>query len=162
MRYTLGGLAAENDFLLAAPIHIPDGNGGSYKTELALFRSAERTEKIIWWHADDPRPEPHNHPWDFQSTILNGGYTEHRWWQEDGIWNSETKIYRAGDVNVVKANVFHVVVNVLPQTITHLICGKASENNLWGYLNLDDLTYIPAKKEVSFVEDLKKLNPHLR
>jgi len=160
---TLGGLLAQNGFLEAPPNHIPDDFGGSYKTELALFRSKERTEKIIWWHSDDPRPEPHNHPWPFESTILSGGYSEKRWWYDENnvLQQSEHK-YRKGDINKVNANVFHVVFDVLPKTVTHLICGEASENNIWGYLSLEDFTYFDAKKDPEFFSKMVLINPHLK
>lgn len=67
------------EHLMTPPLHIPDGKGEAFKTELVLERSEERTVKIQWWYADDPRKDPHNHPWSFQSEILSGGYTEDRW-----------------------------------------------------------------------------------
>lgn len=158
---TLGGLKAISGYLESAPVHIPDGKGGAYKTELALFRSQERTEKIIWWHSDDPRPEPHNHPWRFESTIINGGYSEKRWWLEDGILRDEIRHYKKGDINVVEADVFHVVYDILPQTVTHLICGEASENNIWGYLDLETFQYFDAVRDPNFVNLIRAINPHL-
>jgi hypothetical protein len=157
---TLGGLDAINGLLLAPPVHIPDEKGGAYKTELSLIRTMDRAEKIIWWHGSDPRTEPHNHPWPFESSILSGGYTEHRWWKENGVWKTDTVIYRAGNINKVDSNVFHVVVNVQPETVTHVVCGKNNDNK-WGYLDLN-LEYIPAKPEAKFREALLSLNPHLR
>jgi hypothetical protein len=162
MKLTLGGLPAISNNLESPPVHIPDGKGGAYKTELALFRSAERTEKIIWWHSDDPRKEPHNHPWYFESTILSGGYTEARWWIDENN-ELQTKVidYRAGDVNIVPANVYHVVYNIQPKTVTHLRCGQASENNAWGYLNLQTLEHVPATSDPAFLTQIRLINPHL-
>jgi hypothetical protein len=162
-KLTLGGLEAISNNLESPPVHIPNGNGGAYKTELALFRSQERTEKIIWWHTDDPRQEPHNHPWRFESTILSGGYSENRWWfDENGALQQSSRTYRKGDVNTVEANVFHVVFDVEPKTVTHLICGNASENNIWGYLSLEDFTYFDAERNPDFVDLIRAINPHLR
>ena len=168
MNTTLGGLPAFSENLQAPPTHIPDGKGGAYKTELALFRSAERTEKIIWWYADDPRPEPHNHPWRFESTILSGGYTEDRWWLEwdetayGRLWMHDTRTYRAGDVNIVEANVFHVVRDVQPHTVTRLLCGQASPGNVWGYLDLESKAYSDAERDPNFLQWMREINPHLR
>ena len=40
----------------------------SYKSELVLLRDPDLgTKKILWWYDKDPRPLPHNHPWDFRS-----------------------------------------------------------------------------------------------
>jgi hypothetical protein len=162
MKTTLGGLPIEGKYLQLTPTHIPDGKGGAYKTELPLIRSKEKTEKIIWWHEDDPRPEPHNHPWRFESIILSGGYTEHRYWVKDGKLESATIKYFAGDVNVVESDVYHVVVDVLPETVTHLVCGEASEGNTWGYLDLDTLEHVPATKDPDFFNQLVEINPHLK
>ena len=163
-KLTLGGLKAVAGYLESPPVHIPDENGSAYKTELALFRSEDRTEKIIWWHKDDPRPEPHNHPWSFDSTILSGGYSEKRWWFDDvdGTLQHSVHHYRKGDVNSVKANIFHVVYDVLPKTVTHLVCGKASVNNIWGYLRLEDFTYFDAERNPNFITLLHTINPHLK
>jgi hypothetical protein len=162
-KLTLGGLSAIAGNLQSPPVHIPDGKGGAYKTELALFRSQERTEKILWWHADDPRPEPHNHPWDFVSDILSGGYSERRYWlDENGELQSATMTYRAGEQNIVPANVFHVVYDVQPNTVTYLTCGKASDGNLWGYLDLSTKTYADAERDPNFLTFLQEINPHLR
>lgn len=162
MKTTTSGLPIQNKTLQQPPTHIPDGNGGCYKTELALVRTPEYTEKIIWWYKDDPRKEPHNHPWDFVSSILSGGYTEDRWWIEDGVLQKITKAYRAGDENVVPSSVYHVVYDVQPGTVTNLKCGVASEGNAWGYLDLNTLEHIPAKGSPDFLEELWKINPHLR
>lgn len=168
MKTTLGGLPIEGKYLQLTPTHIPDGKGGAYKTELPLIRSKEKTEKIIWWHEDDPRSEPHNHPWRFESNILSGGYTEHRWWQESdpegyGLsWKSDTRTYRKGDINIVESDVYHVIVDVLPETVTHLVCGEASEGNTWGYLDLDTLEHVPATKDPDFFNQLVEINPHLK
>ena len=165
MGTTTGGFALTNDQLESPPAHIPDGQGGAYKTELALFRSPERTEKIIWWYSDDPRPEPHNHPWRFESTILSGGYTEDRWWiDEKGTLQKATNVYRANEQNLnrVGAHVFHVVRDVQPKTTTKLLCGQASEGNAWGYLDLSTKEYVEAEKDSAFLEWLKEINPHIR
>lgn len=162
---TTGGFDLKNDQLESPPAHIPDGKGGAYKTELTLYRSPERTEKIIWWYSDDPRPEPHNHPWRFESTILSGGYTEDRWWIDDnGELQKRTITYSADgqNVNVVETNVFHVVRDVQPKTTTKLLCGQASEGNAWGYLDLSTKEYTEAEKDPSFLDWMRDINPHMR
>jgi len=165
MKTTSLGFALTADQLETPPFHVPNTKGGAYKTELVLFRSPERTEKIIWWHEDDPRPEPHNHPWRFESTILSGGYTEDRWWiDEKGELQKETITYRANDrnINVCEANVFHVVRDIQPKTTTKLLCGQASEGNAWGYLDLSTKAYSQAENDPKFRDWLREINPHLR
>ena len=161
---TSGGLPISAAHLQTPPIHIPDGSGGAYKTELVLFRDpTTRTEKVIWWHADDPRPDPHNHPWGFTSSILAGGYTEERYDVSGHLF--ETHIYRAGDINSVAANDFHRVVDVQPGTVTHLVCGPAAEGNAWGYRAKDTGDYYPFQDPLAgtstFLDEMRAINPHM-
>ena len=121
-----GNPLAHADFAVP-PLHIPDGEGGAYKTELVLERSTFRVVKLQWWHAPDPRREPHNHPWlsidkdgveyQFKSEILAGGYTETRHYL-DGTTTTHT--YRQGDVNVCLGGTFHrrFVISPRPEDFT--------------------------------------------
>lgn len=134
------------------------------------------TLKLTWWHAGDPRPLPHNHPWrdkdgvSFYSSILSGGYTE-TVYRLDG--STEERVYRAGDVNVARHDEYHVVGDVLPQTVTLMACGprvKPEEGQSpWGYLLTgDDGRMVPVGPTHPSVMDpgagdrFKALNPHLR
>lgn len=163
---TTGGQALVSAQLEAPPIHIPDGKGGAYKTELAIERTPDRTVKILWWHADDPRPEPHNHPWPFRSEILSGGYSETRYWVESGVVKTEQKTYRKGDFNDMPDHVFHVVHDVQPKTVTRLTCGKAAPNNEWGYIDTTTGQYTSARDpkfaDNEFIDKLRAINPHMR
>jgi hypothetical protein len=159
---TAGGLALSHDMLAAPPVHIPDGRGGAYKTELTIERGPDRTVKILWWYADDPRTEPHNHPWAFTSEILTGGYTDERYrLASDGTIDHETVVVRAGDVNVVPADLYHRVTDVMPGTVTRMTCGSATEGNAWGYLDIVSGEISPSHDPM-FVANLRAINPHLR
>jgi hypothetical protein len=159
---TAGGLALSHDMLAAPPVHIPDGRGGAYKTELVIERGLDRTVKILWWYADDPRMEPHNHPWAFTSEILAGGYTDERYrMASDGTISHETVVVRAGDVNVVPADIYHRVTDVMPGTVTRMTCGSATSGNAWGYLDIAS-GEIATSDDPTFVTNLRAINPHLR
>ncbi len=107
---------------------------------------------------------PHNHPWDFTSQILRGGYTDVRYWLDrNGRVQSETKQVREGDENVVPCDIYHIVVDVLPQTTTRLECGPASAGNAWGYLDKTAAQHIPFQEiDPTFVQRFRAINPHLR
>lgn len=165
---TGSGQSLRSEAFLAPPVHIPNAGSGanarhSFKSELVLLRLPDQaTRKILWWHAADPRTVPHNHPWDFRSAILSGGYTEERFRIDDGEIIREVVEYAAGDVNVVPADVFHNVIDVKPETVTFLDCGPARAGNEWGYLNPADGEYSDWKQHSpeNFVELFKLLNAH--
>lgn len=163
MTTTSGGFPLSHEFLTMPPIHIPDLRGGAYKTELVISRSNEYTEKYIWWHADDPREDFHNHPWStFTSEILSGGYTQEAIWRDvNGVVKSQIDSFRAGDFNMVAREVYHRVYDVLPNTVTHLKCGETLDNGQWDYMNPDNGETFPIV-DPTFRERLEALNPHLR
>jgi len=166
MTTTSGGLPLTSLLLQVPPLHIPDGKGGSYKSELVLERGPDATTKILWWHADDPRTEPHNHPWPFVSEILSGGYDDVRYVvAEDGSVTETVTTVRAGDFNTVPQDAFHTVRNVQPGTVTLMRCGALVTND-WGYLNVEDGTFTAWNQfpftDPDFITNLRAINPHLR
>lgn len=158
---TTAGLALEHLALEKPPLHIPNAAGEPYKTELVLYRSPDQTVKVNFWHLPDDDRSPHNHPWRFVSEILHGGYEEKRFWVEDGVVKSEECAYSRGDTNVVDTNIFHLVTKVEPGTVTRMTCGKASDGNEWGYLDVNSGTYTPAEPDPTFLERLRANNRFL-
>ena len=163
------GLSLTATAFATPPIHVPNGGDGafarhSYKSELTLVKDpGVCTQKILWWHTKDPREIPHNHPWDFRSAVLRGGYTEERFWLDDsGRLQRETLRHAAGDVNTVPANVYHNVIHVEPGTVTFLDCGPARPGNQWGYLDLSSLEHLDFTKvtPANLKEIFAELNPH--
>lgn len=154
-----------------------------YKTDIIVYDQADQgTLKITKWHADDPRGEtPHNHPWadeeglSFISYIVRGGYTE-TITNLDG--STETRQYRAGDLNIAKYAEFHTVSEILPGTLTILMCAPravvAEGDQPWGYIVFEDADGMPIEtaelvgmndprtKDVTFLERGAVLNPSLR
>ena len=158
---TSAGFALQHVTLTAPPVHIPDGNGGAFKTELVIERSPERTVKLVWWYADDPRTEPHNHPWPFRSEILAGGYTDDRYWFECGKLCHEQREHRAGDFNEVPRTIFHNVSGVIPGTVTRMTCGPVVDGGQWNHLDIATGELLTSD-DPEFVTQLRALNPHLR
>lgn len=168
------GLALASDQFEAPPIHVPNATG-SFKSELTVIRSPELTIKLMWWYADDPRAEPHNHPWkglnrglvdsrlaqrvdnrlaqmgahwddvSFVSEVIDGGYTEIVHQVVDGKVQRSERSYRAGDINVALHGAYHVVVDVQPKTRTRLTCGASTPGNEWGYLDVNTGEYVSAR-----------------
>lgn len=149
-------------FFELPPRLIPNAKGEGYKTELIQVQSPDLTVKWNWWHLPDCDRLPHNHPWNFTSLIHYGGYTERRFWVENGKVYSEERTYKEGEVNQINKDEFHLVTSVLPRTLTQMTCLEATKGNAWGYLDIDTGLYIPAQKDPDFMERLYKLNPFLR
>ena len=155
----------ETEFL-GVPLHIPDTNGDPYKTQLILNRTPSQTTKINWWHkADNNRGDvnlPHNHPWPFRSKILQGGYTEDVYWLVDGVVYKETYTYKEGDINICPLHIFHMVVDIKPNTISMMICGAEVANRRWGYLDPKTGKYQDAVLDPNYLKNLKENNKFLR
>lgn len=138
------GASTSVPLFLGRPVHIPDASDGSYKTEIVVYDGPGGTIKINYWSGKDPREESHNHPWkgedgvSFVSYILQGGYTETVKYLEDGVWKTRKNTYRAGDKNTAMWAEFHTVDEVLPNTVTLMVCGPRytpPEGQAWGYVH---------------------------
>jgi len=74
-----------------------------------------------WLHrflrADSER-HLHSHPWDADSTILCGWYTEEVL-RVDGI-NKREITWHVGDENIISTNKIHRIIDVEPNTWTHM------------------------------------------
>jgi hypothetical protein len=170
---TIGSqLPALANLLVTKPMHVPDGSGSVFKTEVVIYRSPELTIKINYWHGDDPRATPHTHPWPFESFILHGGYTEiTTLLSEDGTVSKEHRTFAAGDRNVVPLwtadgrRVGHTVGQVLPGTVTLMVCGPASPGLEWGHFEEAEsgvFQYVKTSPDPSFRDQLKAANKYMR
>jgi len=66
----------------------------------------------------------HDHPWDFISVILKGGYIEN-------VLHS-TRAFKPGDINVHKAEDVHKLTLLTSPTWTFVLTGRS--RRVWGYL----------------------------
>ena len=80
----------------------------------------------------------HDHPWDFTTTILTGGYWEHlppADWQPDNplgpAWNARTESRSPGQSVFRVAEQLHCVGQVFPGTVTLVRTGKRRRD--WGF-----------------------------
>ncbi len=161
---TTAGLEIKHDAFAKPPLHIPNGKGEPYKTELVEQRDPDgETIKWNFWHLRDDDRAPHNHPWDFTSTIVHGGYSETCFWVDgDGKVQSTEYVHVVGDVFAVNTRMFHIVTKVLPGTVTRMVCGKAkTKDNEWGYLDTATGLYSRALPDLDFLSRLRALNPFL-
>lgn len=90
----------------------------------------------IWTH--DADPAPHNHPWSWAvAIVLSGGYREYR--PHGPLWAGPrdqqglpmARHLRFGSCNVIRADDYHRITSVLPDTWTLFITGP--KTNGWGF-----------------------------
>lgn len=101
------------------------------------FESAESVLLHYFVRGDDDQ-SLHDHPWDFTTTILTGGYWEHLppadWQFGDAVgptWNERIEVRAAGmTVNRI-ADHLHCVGDVLPGTWTLVRTGARKRD--WGF-----------------------------
>ena len=166
---TSAGLEISHAPFAKPPLHIPNAAGLPYKTELVEMRDPDgQTIKWNFWHAPDDDRAPHNHPWDFVSQIIHGGYTERRFVviHKEGSDEVELRVsehtYKVGDVNRLTRDVFHLVTAVVPGTVTRMVCEKAAPGNEWGYLDPKTGSYSKAAPDPSFIDRLKANNRFMK
>ncbi len=80
----------------------------------------------------------HDHPWDFVSIVLKGGYTEIRpavgmagEWDEDGAEPTYPTVRTVGDIAFRRAEDRHRIISVEPDTYTLCITGPKKKS--WGF-----------------------------
>jgi len=145
---------------------IPGLDGAPYKAESRRDGEEPGTlERFSVWIFNDPRDDPHTHPWPFTSRILTGGYSERRYrkgpdgeWREIGVY-----VHRAGAVVEMPAGDAHVVFDVKEGTTTHMLIGKLIAGAQdWGHLVEDEdgtrLGYVPVQPDAAFKSRLDVLN----
>jgi len=106
----------------------PDGT--RYLTRFIVFRCSRGLRYLHRIHRHDPDRHVHNHPWPAKCYVLWGGYTEVVQNRFSGYQLRRT--YRRGDVNELRENEYHRIVDVLPNTWTWVVGGRRYRR--WGFL----------------------------
>jgi len=100
----------------------------------------ETSDSVLlhYMHRCDNDPALHDHPWNFDTTILSGGYSEMRprlfdWPHEQGPILNTCKLYErvVGDTLHRKATDLHMVKKPLLNTWTLVRCGERVRK--WGF-----------------------------
>lgn len=79
--------------------------------------------RVHVWHRSDDKRFLHNHPFNFLTIVLKGGYTD--------VQEGKTDVLSRGSVRFRKASHLHYVAWPNDPTITLLICGPKKQN--WGF-----------------------------
>lgn len=94
-----------------------------YIKRLFVLKSPMNSICVHWINKPDPEPYDHDHPVDFFSIVLSGGYAERR----NGVirWRRRWNFIRAS------AEDQHTIVEVLPNTVTLCFMGRKTRD--WGF-----------------------------
>lgn len=110
-----------------------DGVETLYLRRWFLLRSKYLNVYIHYIARPDEDPDPHDHPWNFLSVRLKGGYTERIWHYrtpcEEGV---EDRTNNAPGIGYRPAETVHQITSVKPNTFTLVITGPWKRD--WGFL----------------------------
>lgn len=124
---------------------IPCENGDNYLTRLRVIQTPWFGVYLHDIESPDSDPHPHDHPWNFRSFIVKGGYTEKVYPLEHSFANSRLDPYRRAyerrwnrfTWHKMTKNNAHRITQVLPGTVSLILVGKRSSS--WGfYLGKED------------------------
>lgn len=103
---------------------------GSYLTRWRLIQTPWGGVYLHRLEGPDPRSTLHDHPWNFLSVVLRGGYVERRL---DPVTMGVNEAHGIRRVNLVRASHAHAIVRLLRSpTWTLLLVGRRQRT--WGYL----------------------------
>src|SRR3954452_12681330 len=82
---------------------------GNYLTRWRIVQTPWFGVFLHRFDGPDPRPTLHDHPWNFVSFVVRGGYTERRLDPADMTVNEH---HRVGRVNVMRTHDAHAIVRL--------------------------------------------------
>lgn len=116
---------------------IPNYDGpGNYLTRLRIVQTPWCAIYLHRFDGPDPRPTLHDHPWNFTSVVLRGGYIERRL---DPMTMEVNESHMVRRVNRVRARDSHSIMRLLRvPTWTLMLVGRRQRT--WGYLEPETAT----------------------
>lgn len=87
---------------------------------------------VHWIYLPDADTDPHDHPWNFRSTVLRGGYTEEVFAPD---MSSEVLIHERWSSHKMPTTDAHMIQSIQPETVTLILVGKRDRD--WGFWTSD-------------------------
>lgn len=113
--------------------------GETYLDRLRIVQTPYFGVYLHWIHEPDSDRDPHDHPWNFGSFILKGGYTE-RVWEEPALGTQDYKGYRRkwGQFSWHKMDTVsaHKIEQISKPLVTLVLVGRRTRN--WGFWQQTD------------------------
>lgn len=115
--------------------HVPNyDDDGTYLTRLRIVATPWFGVYIHRFDGPDPRLTLHDHPWNFTSLVLRGGYVERRL---DPRTMEVNEAHRVRWVNRIRTHDFHAIVR-LSRVPTWTLMLVGPRRRKWGYLEKDE------------------------
>lgn len=110
---------------------VPEYDGdGNYLTRLRIIQTPWAALYLQRFDGPDPRPTLHDHPWNFLSVVLRGGYVERRL---DPMTMEVDEAHVVRRVNWLRIGDAHAIMRLLRvPTWTLMLVGP--RRRIWGYL----------------------------
>ena len=103
-----------------------------YLDRLRLLQTPYFGIYLHWINGPDPDPDPHDHPWNFWSFILWGGYTEVYYNTQHNLFSHNLRHWARWSWHRMSARgVAHRIWKVHPHTMTLIIVGRRQRD--WGF-----------------------------
>lgn len=106
---------------------------GNYLTRWRIVQTPLFGVYLHRFEGPDPRPTLHDHPWNFLSLVLRGGYTEFTPDVKDFIYAESREVRR---FNRKRATDFHWIAT-LKRVPTWTLMFAGRRKRVWGYLEPD-------------------------
>lgn len=100
-------------------------NGTLYLRRFYIAHTPLGGIMIHWFHHPDPQRDLHDHPVNFWSFVVRGGYAEER-----GP-SAQLRFHTAPAINKVRATDLHRIVALLDRTVTVVLYGSKQRD--WGF-----------------------------
>lgn len=104
----------------------PLDDGQIYLTRLHIFQTPWCSLMLHWLRLPDPQPDLHDHPNDFVSIVLSGGYEEIRRSKRGSLRTRHIRSF-----NIVRAEDQHKIISVRERTLTLVLANKVRRQ--WGF-----------------------------
>lgn len=129
-------------------IPTPDG-ARTYLKRIRIVQTPHFGLYLHWIYFADGDRDPHDHPWNFWSFIVRGGYTECIWKMQPGLgalrvtparWRREDdpgRVARRGRFSLHRhpTSIAHTIAELKPGTVTLVFVGRRQRE--WGFWTPD-------------------------
>lgn len=118
---------------------IPDGTdpGRTYLRRLRVLQTPRFAIYLHWIYLPDEDRDPHDHPCNFWSMVVRGGYTEqvYPYVRVRRDFATKVKTWRRGSVHKMPYDQAHRITHIRPGTVTLVAFGVRRQS--WGFWTSD-------------------------